>query len=767
LTFRGWRAADVHYYSRHPDDLKPIIHADEVLFKRVILPDRTSSDRFVFDVEAKGIVLTPSAEWGVEVPPDSALGIVDSAQVSVSFLPDRIRLSDGTLNWVGVGFDVEGDFLKKAPAQVSPEVKDTDEQAAAPVLVSAETIQKIELWLKSLELNGTAEADIRFLIDSGHFADSTLVCSSLINDFVFREVAFSRAEIVLEYASSQVLLKQVSLLKDNQLFRVEGSYALDTKLAQVSVTNQILSKRLMLLLPQRFLSLLTGIELGFETLPSTELSFGPAVPGELLNRVSGSFSVRNAHYRNLEIESLSGHVRRENHRLECDELQGVVGGQEYRRDEVGSCMVGGKVEGKMFWDAAAHEYGVQAEGNIDPNLLIEPLSFNRIATNVIRGIRFKEQPPNVQLELGQNYSRRNTFFINIQGSAADVLVRDVPFSSINTSVSYKEKVLEIDPVIAKQGADLLKGSATLDFTDGIATFDAAGSIPPEALENVIYPRINLFGNKINFGGRTEITARGCVDWRHMQATDFEAQVEAEYCRIPIGLLDGFTAKVTGKGPEIMVRDAEFAICGGQGSGDLSVRLNPKKKQFPCTFDVAVSNVDFRKYLLFFQPDENFRISGNFHGEAHLESDFSRNFFEVANGRGMISVKDGQLADLPLFRGFSNVMRKVIPSFSIFSINDLSGNFEIREGVIYSENAYFDGSLLSAKGQGSYAVDSGFDAYFQAQVFSENAVTKVLRFITDPFFKLLELKLEGPLSDPSWHIDKLSIKFGGKSSRSRE
>jgi hypothetical protein len=763
LTFRGWSATDVRYYSRHPDDLKPIIHSDEVLFKRVILPGSSSADGVVFDVAARGIVLTPSAEWGVEFPPESALGIIDSAQVSVSFLPERIRLSNGTLNWKGIDFHVEGDFLRKAPMKKPPDVKEPDVPSEAPALVTADQIRKVERWLKSLQLNGTAEADIKFTVDAGRFSRSKLVCTSLINDFVFRDVAFSRAETAFEYAYPEANLKQASLFKDNQQFRIEGNYALDTQLANVSVSNRILSRRMLLLLPQRVLNLLTGIRLGFTTMPTGDLSFGPAVPAELLNRVSGTLSVHNARYGNLEIEALSGRVRREGHRLECDGLKGTVGGQEDRKDETGSCMVGGNVEGSMFWDSAAHEYGVEAEGSIDPNLLVESLSFSRVATNVIRGFRFKEQPPHVYIDLGQNYSRRNTFFINVQASAFDVFVRDVPFTSVNTTVAYKQKVVKIDPVTANQGTEYIRGSAVLDYNEGLASFDAMSSVSPEALEDVIYPRVDLFGNKIKTAGKTKITARGCVDWRRMQATDFEAEVEIGQCRIPAGLLDGLNATVTGRGPEIRLRDAVFNICDGRGSGDFSVRVDPLRKGFPYTLDTSLSEVDFRKYVQFFLPDEDLSISGNMSGEARIESDFSKDFFKTANGSGSGYVIDGQLADLPLFRGFSKVMRKVIPSFSIFSINDLSGNFEIKEGVFYSDNAYFDGSILSAKGQGSYSVESGFDAYFQAQVFSENRMSKVLRFITDPFFKLFELKLEGSLADPSWKVDKFSIKFGGDAS----
>jgi hypothetical protein len=738
-----------------------------VLFKRVILPGGSYSDQIVFDVAAKGVVFTPSAEWGIEFPPESALGTIDSAQVSISFLPDRIRLSNGTLSWKGIDFHVEGDFLKQAPAGIPPEVKEPDVPSASPVLITAEKMHKVEHWLRSLKLNGAAEADIRFTVDAARFADSTLICTSQIDDFVFRDVAFSRAEAAFEYVYPGAMLKHASLLKDNQEFRVEGSYALDTQLADVSLSNRILSRRMLLLLPQRWLDLLTAAGLGFKTLPAAELSFGPAVPGELLNRVSGSFDVRNARYGSLEIEALSGRVKREGSRLECEGLKGAVAGQPDRKDEMGSCMIGGKVEGSMFWDSAAHEYGVEAEGSIDPNLLVESLSFSRIATNVIRGFRFKEHPPYLHIDLGQIYSRKNTFFIDVQGSALDLFVRDLPFSSVSTSVFYKQKVVKIDPVAANQGGAYIRGSAVLDYNDGLATFDAMSTVSPDVLEDVIYPRVNLFGNKIIPAGKTKIIARGCVDWRQMQATDFEAEVEVEQCRVAAGLLQDLNTTVTGKGPEIQVRNAVFNICGGQGSGELTVRIDPRREGFPYTLDVALSEVDFQKYLQFFLPDQELSTSGNMTGEAHVESDFSKEFFKTANGRGSGYVIDGQLADLPLFRGFSKVMRKVIPSFSVFSINDLSGSFEIKDGVFYSDNAYFDGSILSAKGQGSYSVDAGFDAYVQAQVFSENRMSKVLRFITDPFFKLLELKLEGPLADPSWRIDKLSVKFGKNSSPTGE
>ena len=85
------------------------------------------------------------------------------------------------------------------------------------------------------------------------------------------------------------------------------------------------------------------------------------------------------------------------------------------------------------------------------------------------------------------------------------------------------------------------------------------------------------------------------------------------------------------------------------------------------------------------------------------------------------------------------MRKVVPGFNVFSITSLSGTFELKNGIVSSQDAYFYGDIISAKGSGSYSGQKGFNALVQAQVSSENAVSKLFRVITDPFFKLFEFK----------------------------
>lgn len=750
LTLHGWKATNIRYYSKCPDDLVPIIQAEEVVFRRTALPENGSA-KWVFDVEASGVALAPSVEWGVDIPSSSACRRIEHIKSLVAFLPDSILVRNGTTSWMGVRFEVDGTIRKtrKKEIQAKPELK-----TLSPVHVTSQQFRRFEGYLQSMEFNGEALVVVDFMIDAGDYAASRIELSAHADDLELRTVAFSLAEISFHYAYPGIQLDLAKLYMNNQTFQIAGEYDLKQDQARLSVFNSITSKRMLLLLPERLMDLMIKSELHFESPPELDLQLGPAQPKNLLNAVSGSFTVRNTAFRHMVVESLSGEVNRKGSRLELTRLQGSLAGQPTRSKETGSGMVGGPARGDFFWDSNAHEFGVSAEGAFDPNLLLEPLTVSRVATNVIQRFQFDNQPPQVHLNLGADYHDWKTFFIDIQCTASDVRVHRVPFSSVNATASYKRGVLTLDPVVAMQGTAFMKGAASLDFHNDTVTFDAQGTLQPEVLEDVIYPHVNLFGNKIRTSGNNNIAAHGRVDWRSMQTTSFNAEVEADRIETPIVALDNFSATVSGSGPIVEVKDAVFNIYSGKGKGKLSMCLDPQTNSIPYVLDCELGDVDFLKCLQFIQPQKKYRVSGKLSSKVHVEADFTRDFFDVANGSGNVDIVDGQLADLPLFRGFSRLIRKIIPSFSVFSIDRLTGSFDLIDGVIHSEDAYFDGDLISAKGHGSYSPRNGFDAIVQAQVLSDNRISKLFRMLTDPILKLFELRLEGPLADPSWRLENL-------------
>lgn len=759
LTLHGWRADHVRYYSTNPDDLEPLFQADRVFFSvRDGNPETVDSEGWNVEVEAEGINMNPSVEWGVEIPMTSASRHIDQLEVALAFTPDRILLSQGKMTWLGSRFNVNGSILKRTDKKPQPSAQRVEgpqqrQKTVSPTRITAKQFQAFEDRIKRITLPAGANIDIGFSVDMANYSSSSLELAVHADGMGMRGVEFTKGEIVLSYAYPTIELKRAGLFRENQSVQLSGEYNLASKEAKGSLCNSILSNHLLLLLPAKVHDFLAKAELRFDYLPCLEIDFGPSLAKELLNQISGVFSIRGLAYRGFEVEALRGSIKRENNRLEFTNLKGSALGQEERAEEMGSAMYGGFAEGTVFWDGNTHEFGVDVDASLDPNLLVRALSPVEIATNIIRRFHFKDQPPRGHVAVGADLDDLNTFYINIQALANDVIIQGVDFSSVNITQTYKHGKLNLDPVAAMQGVGFIKGSALFDFYESTADFDLFSSMDPADLEDLIFPEIQLFGNTITAGGKINITTDGIFDWGSMKQTDFSAMVEAERLGLSVAALDHFTAEIGGKGPVVSVKNATFSLYGGEGEGEFSIAWNPSLEPLPYEAEFSFSNSDFRQFLLFFSRDRPVTVSGRMTGNVHVEADLSTNFFSVATGAGFVRVEKGQLADLPLFNGFSRLMRKVFPSFTVFSITSLRGNFTIEGGEVLSEDAYFEGNVLSAKGRGSYSPVRGFDAHIQTQVFSEGTISKVVRAITDPLMKLLEIKLEGPLANPSWNLEK--------------
>jgi hypothetical protein len=176
---------------------------------------------------------------------------------------------------------------------------------------------------------------------------------------------------------------------------------------------------------------------------------------------------------------------------------------------------------------------------------------------------------------------------------------------------------------------------------------------------------------------------------------------------------------------------------------------------PYSLDMDLKDVDFKQCLEYVKLACRERTSGKISANASIRADLLKNFYETANGSGKVEVNDGELADIPLFVSLSNLMRKIMPGFKTFSITRLTMDFKLNQGELSSENASFEGDIFNAKAKGTFNQKAGYDAAVQLQILSNKGLSKVVRIITNPFFKLFELRLTGPLSDPIWRLNNFS------------
>jgi len=757
LTLRGWQADGVSYYSRHPDDLDPLFQAGEVLFARKQDFGSEVSKGWKIDFSASDVSFTPSVEWGVSIPDESAMRHVDHVKLSVSILPDRVEFKNAEMSWSGIDFHVDGTLVKERkpapgargtrPVKHEVEVQET----VLPVYVSVEQFQSLENHFKQLDIEGNARVDVHFSVDMNNYAKSSLSLNVLADEVNIRDVEFDGLSLNLAYAFPALEIKPLTIDQNGQHLTVHADYNLESGMIRGQMDNSITSSKLLLLMPQSVLDLLVRIRLQIDELPAFSLAAGPAKAGDLLNSLSGSFSVRDLTYCGLLIEAGRGNLKRTDGFLDITDVYARVQGQEHRADEFNSCMQGGAANGRVFWDANHATFGVEAEGSLDPNLLIEPLSMVRIATNVIDRFSFPAELPQISLSLGSCYTNWSTFYIDISGVGHDVGIHEGLLSTANISGSYSNAILKLDPIAVMDGVDFMKGEALIDFRKDTVFFDAFGSIHPALVEDAVWPYHTIFGDYVKTAGKTEINARGTVDWGTMEKTDFRAEVEAEVLEVPVAKMDQFKGTVIGAGPKIHVTNAVCALYGGSASGSFDMTLAPGSTNLPYLIDFNVSKMDVQQMQQHLERPPRDRAMGLMTGYVKLKSDFTDHYLAHAEGRGSVSVEDGELADLPIFAAFSNVMRKVMPGFNFFSITSLRCDFTFHEGLVKTENAVFMGDLFSASATGHYSHPEGYDANVRVNVFSNKGIGKVIRVLTSPVSRLFEMNLTGTLDEPVWRL----------------
>ena len=698
--------------------------------------------------------MNPSVAWGVEIPTESGCRHVERLDLSLGFRSDRVILSNGKMQWLGSRFSVGGIILKGERKKRETGTEAVPAKGAIlPVYVDAQRFQALEARLAALSLPEGATVEIDFLIDMADYAASRIGFSFKAERPGVRGVVFSAAEVTGNYAYPVLRIEHAGVSMGKNSCRVGGTYAFDTKLVEGTFSNTLANNQILSLLPPRVCDAMAQAGVRIDEPPQFEIEFGPAPAKELANHFSGTFFVHNVAYKDLEIKSMTGRVKRENNRIEFTELDGVAGGQEERAVEGGSALHGGFAKGTVFWDGNNREFGVDVDACLDPNILVGVLSPIQIATNIIERFVFSDQPPRGHVAVGASFSKEDSFFIDIAAKGTNVAFQGVAFDTIDVTQTYKHGQVKLDPLAATQGTDSTQGAVLIDLRKNAVGFDLSTGMNPADIEKLAYPSFDLFEKHIRMGGNVQIDAKGTFDWGTMQQTDFQAKVRAERVGLPFAKLDHFAAEVRGDGSTIAVENAAFGLFDGKGQGGFSMDWNPGKKKLPYETEITFSKINFHRFLVFLGVDPSSTIAGRLGGNAFFEGDFSTNFYATARGEGFVRVDDGQLTDLPLFRGFSRVIRKVIPSFTVFTITGLRGNFTLAEGAVSSPDAYFEGDLISAKGRGSYNFKTGFDAIMQVQMLSESRLSKVVRVITDPLLKLFEVKLTGTLAEPSWKLEK--------------
>ncbi len=138
--------------------------------------------------------------------------------------------------------------------------------------------------------------------------------------------------------------------------------------------------------------------------------------------------------------------------------------------------------------------------------------------------------------------------------------------------------------------------------------------------------------------------------------------------------------------------------------------------------------------------------------------------ESLNGRGSVRCRNGHLAQLKLFSGFTQYLADCVPGVSSL-VNQSQGSysFTIENGVLKTDDLFIEGDVFSIQGEGTYDIArDDLDMTVKVNLFRNDSIlSRLATPISWTFNKLLiEFKITGSAVDPVWTNSSMLGGLGG-------
>jgi len=205
--------------------------------------------------------------------------------------------------------------------------------------------------------------------------------------------------------------------------------------------------------------------------------------------------------------------------------------------------------------------------------------------------------------------------------------------------------------------------------------------------------------------------------------------------------------------------------GGSIKGGALISV-PGFKQENASFRVDVSGegialADIADVFHFDLGDKRGIIEGN----TTLSGPLSTNVIHHLNGGGRVVCKDGHLAQMRLFSGFTEYLAKHVPGIgSLVNLSNASLDYTLTNGVFRASEAVIAGDVLAISATGKYDIPNdalGFSGNISLKK-NENMLVRIATTpIRWPFAKIFGFRLTGHIDDPSWAYEQNIIKVSSE------
>lgn len=321
--------------------------------------------------------------------------------------------------------------------------------------------------------------------------------------------------------------------------------------------------------------------------------------------------------------------------------------------------------------------------------------------------------------------------------------------ALKTSLNIKDKIIKIRELSGKYlDTDFaIKGNVNIqDNTNPLLDIDLASNLYIKDVFGLLPANINDNFKKIKLDGLCKIAgtikgnAKNIKDWNTFLKLSspclsmFEFKLDNLYCTLEQkdGLLNinDFTAKTY--------------------TGNLNVEflLNLLSEVPLYTSKIFLSHIDLAKLKMDTKLKDK-DISGLLSAKIDLQG--TTKGLETLQGQGSISVKDGKLWELNLFKGLGEFL--FMPMYQKIVFKDAAVNFSLKNKTIEITNSFLGSEKLDLACEGKLEFDGSVDLTLNSQI-NEDLLKDspdVRKFTSAVLGNLLVIKIGGTIQKPEYKV----------------
>lgn len=321
--------------------------------------------------------------------------------------------------------------------------------------------------------------------------------------------------------------------------------------------------------------------------------------------------------------------------------------------------------------------------------------------------------------------------------------RTVGFNSASADIHFSDGAVTYQNFRVARDEGAITGTFVYDFAHHeTRVSNVRSTVRPAEGIYWIDPTLLKVITPYKFSAPPVITANGVYQFRGGKQTHLDITVEspAKVDYVFLGKTLGFdrvTAKLILTDDRLQIAELNGSIFSGaiHGHADISLAKNDGRYH---AF-VATEGVDFPRFTsLYF----NYKTAqGSMNGQ--YEWDGKGSDARTMNGKGEVTVRNGDVFAVPLFGPLSDLLNAVLPGFGYRVARKANMSFTIDDGVIRTSDFHVDAGTFGMVGHGdSHFLDDKID--FDVRVDATGA-----GFVLMPIYKFFEYKAEGSLNHPTW------------------